>query len=270
MPQSTLYWLTIISLGLCVMLSLLRRQTTTRLKTAQRQLVDERKDRERATSELVHVRSQRAAAEKEAEAAKKEAAAAQKEAEAAAEAKRKLEAIEADVARLERERDEARAAGRAAEAAQEETNRALEAKAIEGDVAQKTIAELARAAPFLGGASQQKITDVERQKKAAEDERAVAKKQLAESEAKLRERDAALAREVASAKESKEKAAALEAELTKAREEAAKAPPPPAAAASGGGGDFLAALDSDSFLNRGQKETIRGTYNQFTAKKRSS
>jgi hypothetical protein len=51
--------------------------------------------------------------------------------------------------------------------------------------------------------------------------------------------------------------------------DAATPPPPTVAPAAGGTSDFLAALDADPYTNRGQKETIRMTYNQFTAKKRS-
>ncbi len=253
MPASTLYWVTLVALAICVLLSLLRRQTVKRLNTAQQKYLEERKDRELATTELIRVRASCTAAEKEAAAAKSE-------------------------------RDAARVA-------QGETKRALDERLIADEVAQKTIAELARAAEEVRGAAAgnekkieeltqaesaarteaaaaaKKLADVERQRKAAEDERAAVKKQLADVEGKLREREATLAGELSAAKE---KAAALEVELASAREKATQTPAPPTALPTSGGGDFNAALDADPYLNRGQKETIRGTYNQFTAKKRSS
>lgn len=270
MPASTLYWITIISLGLCLLLSLLRRQTAARLKTTQQQLLDERKDRERATSELVHVTSARAAAEKEAAAAKKEAAAKAEEAEAAASLGTRITELEARVKELEGERD-------AANAARKESALALEEKTKAEAIAQSTITALSREAEefrVIAATSNKKITELEG--KAREAEQAKAAAAQAKKNADTRDAEARAANERVKALEAEIKATndkmkRLEDDLAKAKTADTATPPPPTVAPAGGGAmDFLAALDADPYTNRGQKETIRMTYTQFTAKKRSS
>lgn len=282
MPASTIYWIALIALGLCVLMSLLRRQTAARLAVAQRQLIDERKDRERAMSELLHVKTGRAAAEKEAEAAKKEASAAkQKLAD--------LEAIESKLKAIEGERDAERSAKEDARAsfekAKDEANAELAALQTKLDALSGAGQEQARVA----AEREKQLADLSSKLKEAEQAKALAAqaKKLTETRdaelASARERTKAVEAELAAAKEraktieadlsaAKEREKGLEEALASAKQTATVATPAPptAAPANVATTDFLAALDADPYTNRGQKETIRMTYNQFTAKKRSS
>jgi DNA repair exonuclease SbcCD ATPase subunit len=282
-----LYWVALVSLLLNVLLSVMRRQSARELATARKNLAQEREGKDRVAGEMLRRETARAAAEKEAEAAKKEASAAKKDAEAAqneiarltleisalGEARARVATLEAELVRATEERDAARAA-------QEESARMLQTRGQAEQAALRKIEELGKAAEAGRGevaASAKKLEGEARLRKAAETERAA----LAAQIDKLQTEARALAEE---AKSARARAEGFEADLRAARElgqkldqeiaamraQAAVATPAPPTAAPVSGQGLLAALDADTVLNRGQKETIRMTYQQFTAKKRTS
>jgi chromosome segregation ATPase len=237
MPTSALYWIALIALAMSVLFSLLRRQTAARLATALRQLDQERKDRERLTGELLRRETSRAAAEKEALAAKKEAAdRLAEDAASLAQASGRIDALEAELKEVQDRLGEARAT-------EEETARA------------------AKQAKEEAAASAKKLAEEAKLREALDSERAALKAKLDEEEA----RSAELERLRSAAHERAKK---LEEEIEALRAQAAATPVPTSTAIEGGG--VLAALDADPLLNRGQKETLRMTYQQFTTRKRSS
>lgn len=283
MLGSHLYWITTFALVFCLLMSILRRQTAKQLVEARKKLLSERQQREEMRVELVHART---TAEKDLAAAKKQAT----DADAA------RTEIEEEKARLEEERDALRAQ-------LEEARRTVADRTAAEESTKKKIVELEeRLAAGRGGvaAAETKLAELERGlhaahaeldvqrkkleaearlRKAAEDERSAAKATATTVEGKLREGERAKAALVEThAKEVKalrDATSALEAELERTKGLGAKAEEELAAERSKvqtplAGGDFQSALDADPLLNRGQKETIRMTYNQFTAKRRSS
>jgi colicin import membrane protein len=278
MLGSYLYWITTAALVLCLFMSLLRRQTVRDLAEARKKLLEEREQREAMRVELVHVRT---ASEKDLAAAKKQATEAKS---ARTELEEKHAKLEEEQTSLRRDLDEARTK--------------LEQRTAADEVATKKIAELeervlagqsgARAhedklAALSGeletargktAALEKKIEGEVRLRKSAEDERNSVKATLTKVEGQQRDADRAKAALVEThAKEvqalqdelktAKDQVVQLEGELEAERSKVQTAAPPAT------GGDVLSALDADPYLNRGQKETIRMTYNQFTAKRRS-
>jgi colicin import membrane protein len=271
MPPSLIYVLAIIAFALALMFRLLQRQTATRLAQVQRQLEQERKDREGLLLESSRRETARASAEKELGAAKHELEKLQEDAKALAEARGKIGALEADLALLKSDRDEAQRREEEARRALAERGQAEQAAeeklaALRGEVEAnaRKAAELEKAVQAARAEAQataKKLADEARLRKAAEDGAAASKG--AEARVKALEAEAAAA---------KERIAALEAESSGLREAAARTPVPgpvsaaPAASSADGGG-FVAALEGDPALNRGQKETIRMMYDKFTANK---
>lgn len=284
MLGSYLYWISTAALVLCLFLSLMRRQTLRELAEARKKLLEEREQREQMRLELVHTRT----------ASEKDLAAAKKQATDASAAREELEAAKTKHAT---ERD-------ALQTELEQARAALADRTNAEELAQKTIRELAEqvAAGQTGAAAtedklsalsrelknaqtevstlQKKLETDARLRKAAEDERNAAKASVAAIESKLREAEkatkaleathaqalqAARVALEADLKAATDRVAQVEAELTAER---SKVQTPAAPSGGGGGGDVLSALDADPYLNRGQKETIRMTYNQFTAKRR--
>lgn len=282
MLRTYLYWICSAALILCVFLSLTRRQLVRELAEARKKLLEEREQREQLRVELVHARN---AAEKDGTAAEK----------LVAETKSALEERTAENAKLQADLDACRAELEGVRASLAERTASFE-------LAEKKVAELETQAR-TNSASQDKLDVLERDlqasrtkvealekkiegevrlRKTAEDERNAAKASVAALESKQREAERAKAQLVeAQAKEVKtlrDASATFEAELATAKERLAKTEEELAAerskvqtpAGAPSGGDVLAAIEADTFLNRGQKETIRMTYNQFTAKRRSS
>lgn len=282
MLRTYLYWICSAALILCVFLSLTRRQMIRELAEARKKLLEEREQREALRAELVHARN---AADKDATAAKK----------LAAETKSSLDEVKAEKTKLIEERDafqveldgvRASLAERTASVESAEKRVAeLEAQARTNSTSQDKLDTAERdlqAARAKTEALEKKIDGEARSRKAAEDERNAVKVTVTTLENKLREAERAKtqladahAKEVKSLRDAsstfESELAATKERLTKAEaelaEERSKVQTP---AAVPSGGDVLAALDADTLLNRGQKETIRMTYNQFTAKRRSS
>lgn len=278
MLGSYLYWITTAALVLCLFLSLMRRQTLRHLAETRKKLLDERQEREQVLAELVHVRS---TAEKDLAAAKKQAHDAKATRAEIAEEKDKLLA-ERDALRSELDSLQAAHADRTvSEESAKKKIAELEERLTAGQTGVATVesklGELTRELQSVSAevnTLQKKLDAEARLRKSAEDERNTAKATMATLETKQREAERA-------SQALRETTSSLQAELAGTKERLAKAeeelaterskvqtPAPPSVAV--GGGDVLAALDADPHLNRGQKETIRMTYNQFTAKKRSS
>jgi chromosome segregation ATPase len=281
-----LYWVALVSLLLNVLLSVIRRQTARELATVRKNLAQEREGKDRVAGEMLRRETARAAAEKEADAAKKEASAAKEQAEAAqgeiarltqelatlGEVKIRVAALEADLTRVSDERDAARAA-------QQEAARMIETRGQAEQVAQRKLEELGRLAEAGRGeaaANAKKLESEAKLRKAAETERAglLAKLEKLQSEARALAEEARTARTRAEGLEAdlraaREQGQKLDQEIAAMRAQPAVATPAPPTAAPVSGEGLLAALDADTTLNRGQKETIRMTYQQFT-KKRSS
>lgn len=282
MLRTYLYWICSAALILCVFLSLTRRQMIRELAEARKKLLEEREQREALRAELVHARN---AADKDATAAKK----------LAVETKSSLDEVKAEKTKLIEERETLRVELDGVRATLAERTTAVESaekRVVElEDQARTNSASLDKldtaerdlqAARGKSEALEKKIDGEARLRKAAEDERNAVKATVTTLENKLREAERAKtqladahAKEVKSLRDA---SSTLESELAAAKERLTKAEAElaeerskvqtPAAAPSGG--DVLAALDADTLLNRGQKETIRMTYNQFTAKRRSS
>lgn len=286
-----LYWICTAALVLCLYLSLMRRQTVRELAEARRKLLDERQEREQIRAELVHAHS---TAEKDVAAAKKQAT----------EAKAAIAEIEEQKSKIEQERDAFRDERDVLDVELEELRTSLKDRTEAEQSAKEKIAFLEtqvsaardgqdklgavgrelQAAHARIEALEKKVEAESRLRKAAEDERTVAKSTVTTLEGKHRDAERAKAALVdAHAREVQALRAAsssVETELNDAKERLVKAQEElaterskvqtAAPASSAGGGDVLAALEADPYLNRGQKETIRMTYNQFTAKRRSS
>ena len=289
MLGSYLYWISTAALVLCLFMSLLRRRTLKDLAEARRKLLDERQEREQIRAELVHART---TAEKDVATAKKQAS----------EAKSTITTIEEEKSKLEQERDGLRAeldalrASLAERTAAEETAKQhvaeLETQLAAARDGQDKLGAAGRdlqAAQTKIEALEKKLESEARLRKAAEDERNTIKSTVATLESKHRDAErtktdlvSAHAKEVQTLRaassslettlaEVKERLAKSEEELSAERSKVqTAAPASTSGAGAAGGGDLIAALEADPYLNRGQKETIRMTYNQFTAKRRSS
>lgn len=283
MLGSYLYWITSAALVLTLFVSFMRRQTIRELAEARKKLLDERAEREQLRADLVHVRS---TTEKDLAASKKQATDAKAASTELEQQKSTLEE-ERETLRVELEKARTELADRTA--AEEFANKKiaeLEASIEAGrsgvQASQDKLGELTRdvqTARSKVEALEKKLESEARLRKVSEDERNTAKATLTTLENKQRDAERAKTMQAdAHAKEVqtlRDATTALEAELartrddvTKVREELAtersKVQTPAAST-----GDFLAAIDADPILNRGQKETIRMTYNQFTAKRRA-
>ncbi len=286
MLGSYIYWIGTAALILSLFMSLLRRQTLKELAEVRRKLLDERQDREQLRAELVHART---TAEKDVAGAKKQAA----------EAKSTITTIEEQKSSLEQERDALRSElettrlSLADRTVAEESARSRAAEletqlksALDGQDKLGAVGRDLQTAQTKIEALEKKLESEARLRKAAEDERNTAKSTVTMLESKQREAEwtksdlaSAHAKELQALqassstletelKEAKERLAKADEELAAERSKVQTAAPAPASAA--GGGDLISALEADPYLNRGQKETIRMTYNQFTAKRRSS
>jgi chromosome segregation ATPase len=280
---SYLYWITTAALVLTLFVSLMRRQTIRELTEARKKLLDERAEREQLRAELVHVRS---TAEKDLAASKKQTN----------EAKNASIELEQRTSTLEKERDELRvelaqvraelavrtAAEESAKKKIAELEQGIEAGRSGARANEDKLGDLSRdvqAARSKVEALEKKLDGETRLRKVAEDERNAAKATMTTLESKHREAERAKAALAdAHAKEvqtMRDGSTALEAELVRTKEVVTKVQEELAAERSkvqtpvSSVGDVLAALDADTILNRGQKETIRMTYNQFTAKRRA-
>lgn len=278
MLDSYLYWITTAALVLCLFMSLLRRQTVRDLAEARKKLLEEREQREAMRVELVHVRT---ASEKDLAAAKKQATEAKS---ARTELEEKHTKLEEEQTSLRRDLDEARTKLAQQTAADEVATKKiaeLEERVLAGQTGARahedklaaTTRELETARAKIE-AQEKKIEGEVRLRKSAEDERNSVKATLTKVEGQQREADRAKAalvethvKEVQALqdelKTAKEQVVQLEGEIAAERSKVQTAAP------AATGGDVLSALDADPYLNRGQKETIRMTYNQFTAKRRS-
>jgi len=278
MLGSYLYWITTAALVLCLFMSLLRRQTVRELAEARKKLLEEREQRETMRLELVHVRT----------ASEKDLAAAKKQASEAKTARTELEDEHAKLAEerasLRTELDETRAKLAERAAAEEATAKKiaeLEERLAAGQSGAKASEDKLAALTRDLDAARGKLEGEARLRKNAEEERNSARSTLTKFESQLREVERAKAALVEAQKKEVESLRAAvssaEADSTKAKEQVAKLEEELAAerskvqtaAPASTGGDVLSALDADPYLNRGQKETIRMTYNQFTAKRRS-
>jgi chromosome segregation ATPase len=237
----------------------------------------EREEREQMRAELVHVRS---TTEKDLASAKKQANEAKASSTELEQEKSKL-AEERETLRLELDGVRVALADRTAaeESAKKKTTELeerLEAGRSEARASEDKLGELGRdvqAARAKVDVLEKKLEGEARLRKAAEDERNAAKATLTTTlESNQRAADAN-AKELQALRDA---SAVVEAELERTKEGAAKAQEELAAerskvqtpASSAGG--VLGAIDADPILNRGQKETIRMTYNQFTSKRRTS
>lgn len=289
MLGSYLYWITTAALVLCLFMSLLRRQTVKHLAEARKKLLDERQEREQMRAELVHVRN---SAEKDLAAAKKQASDA-KAARTEIDAEKGKLLADVDALRVELDGLRASLADRtASEESAKKRTAELEERLTAGQTGVAAVeiklGELTRelqGALVQVEALQKKLEAEARLRKSAEDERSAVKATVTTLESKQREAERAkVALEEAQAQALaavREASSSLEAELASTKERLAKAEEelaterskvqtPPSQTPAAAGGDLLAALEADPYLNRGQKETIRMTYNQFTAKRRSS
>lgn len=278
MLGSYLYWITTAALVLCLFMSLLRRQTVRELAEARKKLLEEREQREAMRVELVHVRT---ASEKDLATAKKQATEAKT---ARTELEETYAKTEEELTTLRRDVDEARTKLAERTAAEEVATKKiieLEERVLAGQSGARAhedkLASVSREVETARAdlkALEKKFEGEARLRKNAEDERNSAKATLTRVEGLQREAERAKATLV----ETHAKAVqALQGELKTAQEHVSKLEEELAAerskvqtsAPASTGGDVLSALDADPYLNRGQKETIRITYNQFTAKRRS-
>lgn len=274
MLGSYLYWITTAALVLCLFMSLLRRQTVRDLAEARKKLLEEREQRETMRLELVHVRT---ASEKDLAAAKKQATDAkaartelEEEHAKLGEERAKLEE-ECKSLRVELDETRAKLTERiVADAATTTKILELEERLVAGQSGARAhedkLAALSRdleTARAKTEALEKKLEGEARLRKSAEEERNSAKATLTKFEKEAQALRGAVTSAEAATKSAKEQVAKLEAELAEERSKVQTAAP------ASTGGDVLSALDADPYLNRGQKETIRMTYNQFTAKRRS-
>ncbi len=283
MLGSYLYWITSAALVLCLFVSYMRRQTIRELAEARKKLLDERAEREQLCADLVHLRS---TTEKDLAASKKQATDA-KTASTELEQQKSTLAEERETLRAEIEKTRLELADRTAaeESAKKkiaELEAGIEASRSGAQASQDKLGELTRdvqAARSKVETLDKKLEGETRLRKVAEDERNAAKATLTTLESKHREAERvkavqadAFAKEVQTLRDA---SAALEAQLARTKDVATTAQEELAAERSKvqtpavGAVDVLAAIDADPILNRGQKETIRITYNQFTAKRRA-